>query len=88
MSLRSMRLLRPVGPRNDRAFNFGSWVLDFGFTFPKPDTRTKNCRAGMTEKVDKQTKKKFLEGIGCLLYIAAAVILIAVFLAHCDSVFQ
>lgn len=42
----------------------------------------------MVDKESKQTKKKFLEGIGCLFYIAAAVILIAVFYAHCDKVFQ
>ena len=35
----------------------------------------------------KQTKKKFLEGIGCLFYIIAIGILIAVFYAHCDKIF-
>ena len=36
---------------------------------------------------EKQTKKKFLEGIGCLGYVIAVVILVAVFIAHCDKIF-
>jgi len=42
----------------------------------------------MTREEHKQTKKKFLEGIGCLFYIIAAGILIAVFIAHWDNIFQ
>jgi len=42
----------------------------------------------MTEKETGQTRKKFLEGIGCLGYLVAVVILVAVFIAHCDGIFK
>ena len=40
------------------------------------------------KKEQKETRRKVLEAIGCLLYLAAAVILTAVFFAHCGQIFN
>jgi hypothetical protein len=42
----------------------------------------------MTQQEPKQTRKKILEVIGCLGYLVAVVILVAVFIAHCDGIFK
>jgi hypothetical protein len=39
-------------------------------------------------KEPKGTRRKILEATGCLLYLAAAVVLVAVFLAHCGGIFE
>ncbi|GBE15877.1 hypothetical protein BMS3Abin14_01954 [bacterium BMS3Abin14] len=36
----------------------------------------------------KHAKRKFLEGMGCLLYLVAVALLAGVFLAHCGEVFR